>query len=270
MAYVEGPCDQCGLYVPRYELAEVSQEVVTGGKSATYRTYANGKTGYVGGHETYRIERHRLCPGCYEAMLERERAAKAELARQRARARRRALVMVGSIAIAVVLVAAFVSVTGSNKSLEPAASNTVALPDTATAPKAETETPRNANGSTPPDTSNVTETAANTSGAGLSASGVRQPTPVTDTSEEKTASASTTPENTPALSRAVADALNAGGPKPWAADGRSGEVTVGEVRYYEGRPCRSFIYTVGEAPSPTSYACDGVDGIWRPEHRFAR
>jgi hypothetical protein len=111
------------------------------------------------------------------------------------------------------------------------------------------------------------DASSNMADAELRASQDMQPPPA-GAAENVTAVAAITPENMPALSQAVADALNAGAPKPWSANGRSGEVTVGEMRYYQGRPCRSFIYTVGGTPSPTEYACDGLDGVWRPDRRF--
>jgi hypothetical protein len=82
-------------------------------------------------------------------------------------------------------------------------------------------------------------------------------------------SAFPTPERNAALSRAVAEALNTGLVEPWNSDGMNGTVTVGEARYYAGKNCRSFAYSSGNIISQTHYACQGTDGIWRPEESFA-
>jgi hypothetical protein len=77
-----------------------------------------------------------------------------------------------------------------------------------------------------------------------------------------------TPGNTPALRSAISDALNAGASLPWRAGDQSGMVTMGDLRFYQGRLCRSYAYTVNGVTSPKAFACEGAegsDGVWRPE-----
>ena len=83
-------------------------------------------------------------------------------------------------------------------------------------------------------------------------------------------SAPPTPETTPALSNAVTEALDAGSPVTWQAGAQNGVVTVGEEKFFQGHPCRSFTYTVKGVTSALAYACSGADGVWRPEPSFSQ
>ncbi len=78
-----------------------------------------------------------------------------------------------------------------------------------------------------------------------------------------------TPENTPPLSRAISNALDTGSTVSWKFGGVQGVVSVGAERIYQGRPCRSFAYTIGDTTSATAYACRWTDSGWRPEISFS-
>jgi hypothetical protein len=281
MAYVEAACDKCGLLLQKNELRDWRQEVETERTSESFGTYADGSTKYQGPKSTFRIDNLKLCPDCYirakEAQDEEARRwelerREAEIASRAARRRRggAARVLLLSITILVLLLIAGAIVGNLPKRGAPdlAAGNTLAT--TASNP---TATP--AATASPATATTDANQSAPTAAASPAPEQPDAPLPPQEAPSSGDANlgidgAPATPENTPALSKAVADALNSGTPKPWSANGRSGEVTVGDERFYRGRPCRSFAYTSGATTAPTAYACAGPDGVWRPAHNFDR
>ena len=243
MAYVEDACDQCGRIVPRNELHEVSRRVVVGGTTGSVRSYARGGLGFTSGRTDYRMERLRLCSICIEAWIKVQRARKRQV--------------ILSTSIALLILAAIVVAILINTRLNgaPVAPTDQAAPTNALNADATALASSNAVGdATSSSDQDVTNKA----------------TPVSDAPPSGAdAAIPPRPETSPALSKAIAAALDAGATTPWQDGAQAGNVTVGAERFYNGKPCRSFSYSDGAQTTGPLYACDGADGVWRPTADFA-
>lgn len=279
MSYVEVGCDRCGLRLPKYALQDWSREIEVGRKADIYRRYANGSVGVQQGGSTYKIEHQKLCPGCYskaEALIRQEQEEAAARARkereeveERARRSRRTLFLTVSVVGLGIL--ALVAGNSFVPKKQP-------IPDDQSAPGQTNSTSSNAEASVPVEASPAepeqpasrsaenTEDAPVQEAANETQSVAVQSSPAADRPD----GIFPTPETVPALSRAVASALESGAATPWRDGQMTGEISVGDVRYNQGHPCRSFNYTAGEKTSAIAYACAGFDGIWRPSRAFAR
>jgi len=259
MAYVEEGCDQCGLILPKVQMQDWTEQVEVSRTSASTGTYANGRTRYVAPRITYKTKHLRLCSDCYDARLEAELAEAARRERQRRAQRTRSLIL-GAIVLAGLLVLAVIMVSagGSTTTVSPTADNRVSAP----ADENISETGASYSAAKATASANESKAAANNVAvATTEPEQIEQSGPSANLVTE----VAPTPENTPALSMAVRHALETGVATPWSAEGKSGIVTVGEGRPWHGKPCRSFAFTVGRVESTATIACEGIDGIWRPE-----
>lgn len=236
MAYVEEPCSQCGLILPKNQLIHAMSEVQTGRISGavTTGTYASGKPrySYRSGQQIFQTREEWLCPNCRDERLAREAAA-----------RRARLIGWSLAALSLVVVLAFLRLSAN--------------PDPAPAPKPSAAVPaaRAANSQAPVEPAPALQN-------DMVAVTASTPAPAPSPDQLFVLDGVDLVQN-PAFRAAAREALETGEVVLWG-ERNGGEVSVGPLSEASGQTCRSLTYTVAQRRSADIFMCRTGEGRWIP------